>query len=88
MAQQKISEQPFLSVIEALMEFKNDLSVPKNIQLRIDETILILSEKKSELSLLKSRAMAVLEELGEDVNMEPYTRTQLYNVVSMLDGLF
>ena len=72
------------SIIEALSELQEDSSVPKNIKLQIKETISTL-ESDEDISIRINRALNRLEEIADDSNMQPYTRTQLFNVVSLLE---
>ena len=71
-------------IIEALNELKNDVAVPKNIKGKIDETINAL-QQEGEISVKINKALQELEDIAEDTNMQPYTRTQIWNVVSMLE---
>lgn len=72
------------SIIEALSELQQDTSVPKNIKLQIRQTIETL-ESDEDISIRINRALNRLEEIADDSNMQPYTRTQLFNVVSLLE---
>jgi uncharacterized protein (UPF0147 family) len=70
--------------IFALHELEQDTTTPKNVKTKVASTLKILSEN-GEVSLKKSRAMHELEELSEDINVQSYTRTQLFNIVSLLE---
>lgn len=71
-------------VVAALRELEGDNQVPKNVKTRISNTIQAL-EKDGEMSIKVSRAMQELEQLTEDNNMQSYTRTQIFNIVSLLE---
>jgi len=73
-------------VIEALEELHQDMSVPKNIKQKIENTIKVLKEN-TELSIKVNKALNELDEVGDDSNMQAYTRTQLWNIISMLETL-
>lgn len=70
--------------IFALQELEQDSTTPKNVKMKVASTLKILNEN-AELSIKKSRAMHELEELSEDINVQSYTRTQLFNIVSLLE---
>jgi uncharacterized protein (UPF0147 family) len=72
------------TVIAALRELEEDQQVPKNVKTRITNTIKSL-EEQGEMSIRVSRAMQQLEELSEDSNVQAYTRTQIFNIVSLLE---
>jgi uncharacterized protein (UPF0147 family) len=77
-------EQRVAEVLVALRELEDDSSVPKNIRQRITGAIGTLQES-AEITIRASRAMAQLEELAEDLNVQAFTRTQLFNIVSLLE---
>lgn len=72
------------NVISALQELEQDPSTPKNVKARIQSTIKVLNEK-SETSIKVSRALHELEDITEDVNVQSYTRTQIFSIVSLLE---
>ncbi len=82
-----MSSKRFESVVSALVELNEDSSVPKNVQDKIIKSIKILSDEKLALPIQKSKVLAELEELGDDVNLQTDIRTQLFNVVGMLEGV-
>jgi uncharacterized protein (UPF0147 family) len=81
-----MDKQALHGVIEALNELKEDSTVPKNIKAKFENMITLLQED-TEDSIKVSRVMHEIEEITEDSNMQPYTRTQIFNVVSLLEML-
>ena len=80
-------EQKAIESIEPLLnELKEDAAVPKNVKLKIDKVIGIL-KKNSETTIKVSKALNELEEVADDVNLESYTRTQVWNVISALEKI-
>ena len=73
-----------LKVIQALQELEEDSSIPKNLKLKISNTIGLL-RAESEVSIKVNKALNELEEIAEDVNMQPFTRSQIFNIVSLLE---
>ena len=71
-------------VVAALRELEQDTQVPKNVKNKIITTIQTL-EQNTDVSIKVSRALQHLEELTEDNNMHSYTRTQIFNIVSLLE---
>jgi len=76
----------FIDIIEILRTLQDDVTVPKNIRLRVQETVTIL-ESSEESSIKINKALNELEDLADDSNMQSYIRTQLWNVVSSLEKL-
>lgn len=79
-----MDKDTIINIVTALNEMKDDSTVPKNIKGKIDIMINMLKED-SEESIKVSRVMHEIEEITEDANIEPYTRTQIFNVVSLLE---
>ena len=76
-------EQQINTIEPVLSELKGDIRVPKNVRMKVERVIKILKEK-SEMPIKASKALNELEEIADDVNLESYTRTQIWNVISIL----
>lgn len=76
-------EQQINNIEPVLSELKGDIRVPKNVRMKVERVIKILKEK-SEMPIKASKALNELEEIAEDVNLESYTRTQIWNAISIL----
>jgi len=76
----------FSMIITALNELQNDTGVTKNIKMKISEMI---SELRAGVdnSLIANKMLAELEEISSDINIQPFVRTQLYNISGMLETL-
>lgn len=77
-------DEKLQNVIQALEELAEDKSVPKNVKQRIENSITFL-KTQGELSLKVNRALSELDQVSDDSNMQPYTRTQIWNIVSLLE---
>ena len=74
------------NVIMALAEIQTDSSVPRNVRTKID-TIVSSLRQDSEMSIKINRSLSDLDEISSDVNLQSYTRTQLWNIMSLLEKL-
>ena len=74
-------------VIELLTQILDDRSVPKNIRENAQKSKESLQDEKNELSVRVDQAIQLLDEISEDPNMPIYTRTQIWNIVTLLEGL-
>lgn len=79
-----MTDQRIKDIIDVLTELKKDSSVPRNVKEKIESAIEILLEE-DEASIKTHKALHELEEVADDVNLQPFTRTQIWNVVSMLE---
>jgi hypothetical protein len=71
-------------VFVLLEQIINDRTVPKNIRAAAEQSKNVLSSKESP-EVRISTAVNILDEIINDPNMPVYTRTQIWNVVSMLE---
>ena len=74
------------TMINRLNEIHADLSVPRNVRTKI-ELIIDTLRKDTELSIKINKTLSELDEIASDSNLQAYTRTQLWNVISMLEKL-
>lgn len=72
------------NTIAILNELKGDNTVPKNVRMKIEGAVSILGQH-GEQHIKVSRVLSELEEIAEDVNLQPYTRTQIWDVISILE---
>ena len=72
-------------VITALQELEEDASLPKNVKDKVQRISLFLQEK-TELSLKIDKALQEFDEISDDINLEPFTRTQIWNMVRLLEN--
>ena len=72
--------------ITSLTEINDDNSVPRNVRMQI-QTILTTFKDQVELPIKVNKALNVLGELSNDVNLQGYTRTQIWNVMSILEKI-
>lgn len=73
--------KPIVDLLERIM---NDRTVPKNIRSAAEQAKNVLNgTDQPEVRI--STAINTLDEIINDPNMPMYTRTQIWNVVSMLE---
>ena len=79
-----MEQQENTGIVTMLSELKDDTTVPKNVRFKIEYIINVLNDKtKKEINV--SKALNELEEIADDVNLQSYTRTQIWNAISDLE---
>ncbi len=73
-------------VIEILNDLSLDINVSKNIKIKIQHILDLLNER-TEFSIRINKVLTELDSMSNDPNLEAYTRTQIWNVVSILEKL-
>jgi uncharacterized protein (UPF0147 family) len=81
-----MSEEDITQVIDSLKELTEDDSIPRNVRTRMSEMIQIL-KKDEAASIRVNRALSSIEEISEDTNLQPFTRTQIWGIASMLESI-
>lgn len=66
----------------------NDRTVPRNIRAAVQEAKDYFNDLNTEdLQVRIGSAISVLDEIINDPNMPMYTRTQIWNIVSLLERM-
>ncbi len=77
--------QTLADVIASISELQDDTTVPKNVKEKVQKILETLRDEKAELSMRVDKALQILDDVAEDSNLQSYTRTQIWNIVSMLE---
>ncbi|RLE42473.1 hypothetical protein DRJ19_04065 [Candidatus Woesearchaeota archaeon] len=83
----EINLEALEEAFKMLEEVKNDFLTPKNVRAKIDQVETILKENDNEIQIRINKALHELEEIADDINLQPFTRTQLWNIVSILEKI-
>ena len=73
-------------LIESLNELAEDTTVPRNVKERIKNAANAL-EESIDLKLRVNKALHELDEVADDPNLQAFTRTQIWNIVSVLEKI-
>ena len=74
-----------LPIVNMLEQVINDRTVPKNIRKACEDTKIAMNKPADSDELKISTAIHLLDEITNDPNMPLYARTQIWNIVSMLE---
>jgi uncharacterized protein (UPF0147 family) len=77
----------FEEVINLIQQVANDRTVPRNIRAKCDESIKILQDKKEDVAVRVNTIISTMDEISNDPNIPMYTRTQVWNIVSILESM-
>lgn len=79
-------DEIFENVLDVLNELAEDTSLSKNLKKVIDNVTAILKQR-GEVKMLANKALQELEELSDDSATDPYVRTQIWNIISLLEKI-
>ncbi len=70
-----------------LQQIEEDHSVPKNIRIRVKNAIDVLgAENGKDLAVKADQAIEELDSISDDTNLPPYTRTQIWQILTLLES--
>jgi uncharacterized protein (UPF0147 family) len=85
MQKEKGSVNDFSEINKLLDEISEDRTVPRNVRSMIAETKRHLNNEKDDMGIRLNSAISILDEVSNDPNIPIYTRTQIWNIVSLLE---
>ncbi len=91
MAARKKKTQEYLDRINQALPIlgrvSEDSTTPRNIRRAAKSAMDILQQQEFTPAVRASNAIAILDDISQDPNMPPYTRVQLWIVVSVLEAI-
>lgn len=75
----------FEQIIPLLKQIAEDRTVPKNIRTRCEESVNVLNSGQDNAVKINT-VISYLDEITNDPNIPMYTRTQIWNIVSLLEA--
>jgi len=73
-------------ILNSLSEIQKDPTVPKNVRDKMNKIIETL-KKGGEISIKVHRVLNELDEIAADINLQPYTRTLIWNIGAELEKI-
>ncbi|MCK5474711.1 MAG: UPF0147 family protein [Candidatus Aenigmarchaeota archaeon] len=74
-------------IIPLVLEMSEDRRIPRNIRAKIAEAAEILQKEEETDSVKLSTVTSLLEEASNDPNIAAFSRTEIWNLVSMLESI-
>lgn len=70
-----------------LNQVAEDNTTPRNIRRTAKQASDMLQDESLSLAARAANAIDVLDQVSQDPNMPMYTRTRIWNVISVLEGI-
>lgn len=74
-------------VIDMLSGIEKDFSVPKNVRVRIKNAYSALENNGKSIEVRVDQSLQELDGISDDPNIPAYARTQIWNVLCMLESI-
>jgi len=78
--------EQFIDVIAVLSEMVADNNVPKNVRLAMNDLVSVLNSG-DEQSIKVHEALNILDTISNDINLDSYSRTQMFSIISILENM-
>lgn len=82
-----MSDAEVEEINKLLNEINEDRTVPRNIRNMVIDAKNYLNKQNDDMAVRISNAISILDEVSNDPNIPTYTRTQIWNIVSLLEIL-
>ncbi|MCW3978723.1 MAG: UPF0147 family protein [Candidatus Bathyarchaeota archaeon] len=79
--------QKFNQAMAILNRVAEDNTTPRNIRRTAKQASDMLLDESLSLAARAANAIDVLDQISQDPNMPMYTRTRIWNVISILEGI-
>jgi uncharacterized protein (UPF0147 family) len=74
-------------LIELIVELTDDKSVPRNVKDKLNLVNNILTDNSRDKNISINEVKDILADISEDQNLQTFSRTQLWNISSMLEEI-
>jgi len=75
------------TAITRIEDLKEDDSIPSNVKETLSESINVLENDDEELSVRINTVTSLLDDVSNDPNIAQHTRTEVWNIASMLESV-
>ena len=86
MAEDNKHDETIAQIKQQIEVLLNDNSVPRNVKAALDEARKALEQGES-YSIKASNATYKIDEVSNDINLPPYARTVIWNILSLLESI-
>lgn len=87
MKDDKKNDETITQIKQQIDLLLNDNSVPRNVKAALEEAKRALSQEGNEYSQKSSTATYKIDEVSNDINLPPYARTVIWNILSLLESV-
>jgi uncharacterized protein (UPF0147 family) len=87
MKDQKKYESTIQQIKQQIDLLLNDNSVPRNVKNALDEAKSALDKEDGSYAVRASAATYKIDEVSNDINLPPYARTVIWNILSLLESI-
>ena len=83
----KMPDHVLGQIQDIISELKEDNTIPRNVINQIEAAENVFLEGDDDIHIKVDKVLQILEEVIEDSNLQPFIRTKLWNVCSLLESV-
>ena len=83
----RMAGEALVQINGIITELKEDHSIPRNVITKLESVEKILEGDGEDIYIKVDKAIQVIEEIIEDTNIQPFIRTRLWNICSLLESM-
>lgn len=80
-------QRKFNQAMQVLSLIADDNTTPRNIRRTAKTASGMLLDESLSIAARAANAIAILEDISQDPNMPMYSRTRIWNAISVLEGI-
>jgi uncharacterized protein (UPF0147 family) len=80
-------EKKIKQAMSILNMIADDNTTPRNIRRTAKQASEMLLNKKLSIAARAANSISILEDISQDPNMPMYSRTRIWNAISVLEGI-
>jgi uncharacterized protein (UPF0147 family) len=80
-------EETIIQIKQQIDILLNDNSVPRNVKNALQEAKSSLDKEDESYAVKASSATYKIDEVSNDINLPPYARTIIWNILSLLESI-
>ena len=81
-----MAEEELKPIIEAINDLATENTLPKNVRIKLEYISEILGDE-TDMSIKINKVLQDLEEISDDSNLQAFNRTQIWNLISLLESI-
>ncbi|MBW2988565.1 hypothetical protein DRJ48_02330 [Candidatus Woesearchaeota archaeon] len=82
-----MAETALDAIHQIISELKEDRAIPRNVIARLEHMEEIFQNDEEDLYIKVDKALQIIDEIIEDTNLQPFIRTKLLNICSLLESI-
>ena len=87
MKDEKNHEEAITQIKQQIDVLLSDNTVPRNVKSALEEAEKVLMQPEGAYSVRASTATYKIDEVSNDINLPPYARTVIWNILSLLESV-